>query len=385
MVKPRVALISHAYLEKQYRGKLPIIGQSVDLTVISPDQFPSPYGLAHVDFADGQDYAVRLYPCVFPFPIHTSTRFSLASRDLGFRQDPPDIVYVENEESSFILFQALLCRRWYAPKAKVVVFVWANLPLFGLKGLAQEMLARWARTQVDFYIAGSSEAKYLLVKSGVSNDRVAVFPCVGSDASHFRSAALSRRLQIRSELGLAPDEFIIGFVGRFESEKGLEDLLSAFHLIRADPATRHARLICVGNGSMRKILLSHQPDILIFSPGSSSLVLPYYQVMDALVLPSRTTRWWKEQFGRVIVEAMACGIPVIGSDSGAIPEVIGDAGLIFHEGNVDELRCRLSDLMRDSALCQTLAEKGQARVTEEYSDLQIANKTLKIYSELVNA
>ena len=86
MPKPRVALISHVYLEKQYRGKLPIMGQAVDLTVISPDRFSSFYGPKETDFLEVRDYSVRQYPCIFPLGIHTSTRFFLASRDLGFRQ-----------------------------------------------------------------------------------------------------------------------------------------------------------------------------------------------------------------------------------------------------------------------------------------------------------
>ena len=51
--------------------------------------------------------------------------------------------------------------------------------------------------------------------------------------------------------------------------------------------------------------------------------------LHALVLPSRTTPRWKEQFGRVLIEAMACGVPPVGSDSGEIPHVIDDAGLVF--------------------------------------------------------
>ena len=381
--KPRVVLISHVYLEKQYRGKLPFIGQSADLTIISPNRFPFPYGLLNADFSNVRDYSVQLYPQVFPLPIHTSTRFILGNCDLGFRQNPPDIIYVENEESSFLLLQALLYRRWYAQDAKVVVFIWANQKLNGFKGAAQNALARWARTQVDYYIAGNLEGKSFLNEEGVSNDRVAVFPCVGADTAYFQPATSDRRLQIRLELGLSPDEFVIGFVGRFESEKGLDDLLAAFSQIR-DTNTKPVRLICVGNGSLKEKLELLHPNVLTFSPGGSSQVLPYYQVLDVLVLPSRTTQKWKEQFGRVIVEAMACGVPVIGSSSGAIPEVIGDAGLIFQEGDVDQLSCRLSDLIGDGSLCQVLAEKGLSRIIQEYSDIQIASKTLHVFSLLVN-
>ena len=61
----------------------------------------------------------------------------------------------------------------------------------------------------------------------------------------------------------------------------------------------------------------------------------HLRALDALVLPSESTPLWKEQFGHVLIEAMACGVPVVGSDSGAIPEVIGEAGLLFPGGGRD--------------------------------------------------
>ena len=66
------------------------------------------------------------------------------------------------------------------------------------------------------------------------------------------------------------------------------------------------------------------------------------RALDVLVLPSLTTPSWKEQFGRVLQEAMACAIPVVGSDSGEIPHVIGDAGLVTPEGDAAALRRRWS-------------------------------------------
>ena len=82
----------------------------------------------------------------------------------------------------------------------------------------------------------------------------------------------------------------------------------------------------------------------------------YLARMSVLVLPSLTTARWKEQFGRVLIEAMALGVPVIGSDSGEIPWVIGDAGLVFPEGNSAVLRERLRALFHDERLLQELGK-----------------------------
>src|SRR5439155_13738570 len=96
------------------------------------------------------------------------------------------------------------------------------------------------------------------------------------------------------------------------------------------------------------------------------------QQLDVLVLPSLTRPNWKEQFGRVLAEAMACETPVIGSNSGEIPHVIDDAGLVFQEGNVQALVASIRQLLDDPALYTQLAAKGRQRVLENYTQEQIA-------------
>jgi len=86
-----------------------------------------------------------------------------------------------------------------------------------------------------------------------------------------------------------------------------------------------------------------------------------------LVLPSLTTATWKEQLGRVLIEAMACGTPVIGSSSGAIPEVIDDSGLVFQERNIDALKRAIFSIKQDGALRPKLVEKGKRLVQEKYT------------------
>jgi glycosyltransferase involved in cell wall biosynthesis len=106
--------------------------------------------------------------------------------------------------------------------------------------------------------------------------------------------------------------------------------------------------------------------------------------MDVLALTSRTLPNWKEQFGRVLVEAMACGVPVIGSSSGEIPHVIGDAGLIVHEEDVDGLRNGLLQLMRDDALRLELGRRGRQRVLERFTQARVAAETVEIYRSMLD-
>jgi glycosyltransferase involved in cell wall biosynthesis len=105
--------------------------------------------------------------------------------------------------------------------------------------------------------------------------------------------------------------------------------------------------------------------------------------MDVLVLPSDTHKGWKEQFGRVLIEAMACQVPVIGSSSGAIPEVIGEAGLIFPERDHHALAAALERLQANPALRADLAQQGRDRVLRHFTNQVIAEKTYAIYRALV--
>jgi len=102
-----------------------------------------------------------------------------------------------------------------------------------------------------------------------------------------------------------------------------------------------------------------------------------------LVVPTQTTSRIREQFGRVLVEAMASGLPVIGSSCGAIPEVIDDAGLIVPEGNSAALAAALRRLLLDCALREELTRAGRRRVIEHYTWERVADKMHELYWQVL--
>ena len=105
--------------------------------------------------------------------------------------------------------------------------------------------------------------------------------------------------------------------------------------------------------------------------------------IDVLTLPSRTLPRSKEQFGRVLIEGMAAGCVVIGSDSGAIPEVIGDAGLVFPENDVEGLAAALRRVLGDPGLAASLRAAGRRRVKERYTWDAVAARIVECYRRLV--
>lgn len=381
MNKRRVVLYSHTYLDPHYRGKLECLGRSVDLTLISPTVMYSPYGDKRARFDDIQTYKVLTFPPSFPAPVHTSTRFVLKTRDLGFKSVAPDLIQIENELHSFAVMQALVYRRRYAPRARVVLFGWGNLLPRGVSGFMFRGAARLFASQIDHYIAGNQAGRALLLTQGIASDRITVFPQSGVALTDLTTRAQTR-ITLRAQLKLAPEEFIVGYVGRLVVEKGVHDLLSAIQQLRAQGL--HVRLLCVGQGLLETELRTLEPSVLVTSPGAAEQVQPYYTVMDALALPSRTTPTWSEQFGRVLVEAMSFGVPVIGSDSGAIPEVIGDPSLIYPEGDVRALTAKLFELAESADLRRELGLKARQRVAENFTHAHIAQQTLQVYDAVGN-
>jgi glycosyltransferase involved in cell wall biosynthesis len=171
----------------------------------------------------------------------------------------------------------------------------------------------------------------------------------------------------RTERASAERPFTIGFAGRLVESKGLMDLLAAVRALSAP-----VELLLIGDGALRSQLEGQR------IPGSAVRVLSgighdempqAYSQLDVLVLPSHSTPTWKEQFGRVIVEALWCGVPVVGSDSGEVPWLIGltGGGLVFAEGDHEALAERLARLRESAELRARLAETGREAVARLFS------------------
>src|SRR5205823_4589256 len=129
----------------------------------------------------------------------------------------------------------------------------------------------------------------------------------------------------------------------------------------------------------------HVADRVIFKSAVPTHEVPReMERLDVLVLPSLTRPNWKEQFGRVLPEAMSCETPVIGSSSGEIPYVIGDSGLVFKEGDARELSTCVERLLNDPVFYADLAKRGRQRVLEHYTQGQIARQTYEVYREMIN-
>ena len=193
------------------------------------------------------------------------------------------------------------------------------------------------------------------------------------DLEQFGPLPEETRAQVRRELGLeAP---VIGFVGRLTQDKGLDILMPAIEKLGLQ---RPWSLLLLGSGEYKEKVeawaSSHGwSDRVKIVLAKHSEVPRYLGCMDLLVAPSQTMPHWKEQFGRMLVEAFAAGVPVIGSDSGEIPYVIGDAGRIVGEKDVAGWTQAMDELLNDDAARDELRRRGLKRAPQ-YSVSTIAQQ-----------
>jgi glycosyltransferase involved in cell wall biosynthesis len=279
------------------------------------------------------------------------------------------VVHVDEEPYNLTTFLAMRDARRVG--ARSVFFTWQNLarrypPPFS-------WFERSTFRSASSAIAGNADAGEVLRGRGYSGP-ISIIPQFGVDPDRFRPPAAP------------PDEsgpFVIGYLGRLVEEKGLLLLVEALVGLGQE-----WRVELYGHGPLRPALEARAAElglskrVFVRPPVPSTEVSTLLGRMHVLALPSLTRPNWKEQFGRVLVEAMACGVPVIGSDSGEIPNVIGSAGLVFPEGSVAGLRDCLEQLLVSAARRRKLATLGRARVLERFTHQQIAAATVEVYRQM---
>jgi len=282
----------------------------------------------------------------------------------------PHIIHAEEEPDSLAALQIALARRLFAPQAKLILHTWQNIRRPRHRYV--QLVTRISLREADAILCANSEGVQVLREMGYSGPS-AVIPPIGVDTRAFHP---SERRPSKA--------FVVAYAGRFVPEKGLDTLLGA--VAQLGPGVE---LWLIGNGPHRPAMealsreLGIEGQVRWLEPVSPEKMPELLTQVDVVVLPSRTTRVWKEQFGRILVEAMACKVPVIGADSGAIPEVVGDAGLIFSEGNVAALAHCLRRLIKSSELRYELAERGYARMTQYYTQERVAEQTVKFYRQII--
>jgi len=292
----------------------------------------------------------------------------------------PDLVFLDEEPWSLAALQTYL----EFPCARVWFFTKENLDKTIPWPFSR--LEQWVYRRAAGAFAVSKEVEQVLRGKGFRGGIQQLHHSY--DPKLFNARATDERQRIRADFALPRDAIVIGYFGRLTVEKGVLDLAAALQLLAREADPPPWFFCCVGNGQA-------EPDIrqaLSALPTSRYRMLgainhdrvgTLLSAMDVVVLPSRTTPRWKEQFGRILVEAMACGAAVVGSDSGEIPHLIerSGGGLVFHEGQPSGLAACLSRLLKEPALLERHRAGGRSYVERTLTHETVArdlNQKLRV-------
>ena len=368
----RILRIAHASLTPALRERERALAKEcadVDLEVLTTSRWRE----AGVDVAATND---DLFP-VTPARAYISNHIQLFVYDpravmAALRRHRPHLIDLNHEPYSIACAEVLALRDLASPGTPVVMQIAQNIlhryppPI--------SWLQRRALRRVSAAYACSEEARAVLRAKGFDRP-VGIIP-FGVNTEAFVPGATCTP---------ADGTLTIGFVGRMLPGKGLGILAEALTGI----ATEDWKLLVVGDGPERKRFEQALAERRLIDRAEFAGAVPYenmpdyYRRMDMCVMPTRTTKWIREQFGRVLVEAMASGVPVVGTTCGAIPEVIENAGLIVPEGDPAAMSEALLRLLRNETLRARLAQAGRERVEQHYSWEQVARKTYTLFRQVL--
>jgi glycosyltransferase involved in cell wall biosynthesis len=318
---------------------------------------------------------LSVYPCnvLFKTRTHRLIYRGLAEHLKAFA---PDILYMNSEPENFQTLQG--ARLVGDASLKFIFSSWRNIDhraagfpyKFGkFHAYAERTVLRRANHAILF-----------------NKDGTEIYRQLGFDATTYIPPYVDVRYFFPKPEGAhdTNSPWRICYIGRFITEKGLDTLLKA-----AANLTFPYSISLIGDGPAKTEweqlarTLGIEQNVLWIPPVLHSEVPNRLHEADVVVLPSKTGKMWKEQFGRVIIEAMACGVPVVGSDSGEIPKVIGDAGMVFPEGSEQALKEKLAELHADMELRDQLVSKGLQRLNSEYSLERAINSYLQVFNGVI--
>lgn len=365
----RVLMLSKACIVGIYQRKLEYIAKypDIELKVLVPPAWKDERGITKLErvYTDGYDLQVTPIRFNGNFHLHYYPEF-----DQEVKNFQPDIVHIDEEPYNLATYLALRSTR--RAKAKTLFFSWQNIKRdypYPFRWLEKHVLKN-----IDFGLMGTQSAADVWIEKGYKGPW-AVVPQFGVDIELFKPAPHKQK----------DNQLHIGYAGRLVEEKGIVVLLKALEGL----STKNWQLHIIGGGPEQAYLRQQVTAMgmqsqVVFDGLVPSVQMPErFQEMDILVVPSRTRPNWKEQYGRVILEAMASGVAVIGSNSGAIPDVIGDAGLIFPEDDVQALSACLDRLINNRLERENFARQGRQRVENYFTQEQVANQTVEVYRRLV--
>ncbi|HWZ90447.1 MAG TPA: glycosyltransferase [Polyangiaceae bacterium] len=372
MTTKKILVLSHAGVLEVNRTVFQELAQlGEDVVMVVPREWKGDLIRGLRFQAGDSDRSLRVIPLPVAFSGKGSLFFYRSSLRRALAGWEPELVFLDEEPWSLAALQTFL----EFPRAKIVFFTKENLP----KSIPWPFssLEHWVYRRAAGAFVVSDEVERVLRGKGYRGGIQQLHHSY--DPELFKARSESEKQRIKDEFGIPQNAVVIGYFGRLTADKGLPELTDALQLLTQEANLPPWFFSCVGNGpaeAQTKQALASMPPARYHVLGALShdRVGGLLATVDILVLPSRTTRRWKEQFGRILVEAMACGAAVVGSDSGEIPHLIerSGGGLVFREGRADELAGCLVRLLRDPALLEKHRTQGRGYVEQTLTHTTVA-------------
>ncbi|HEY9601351.1 MAG TPA: hormogonium polysaccharide biosynthesis glycosyltransferase HpsO [Allocoleopsis sp.] len=387
----RILVASHSYIVDLNGEKLRTLAHvkpDIEVTVVVPRRW-RPGGVQNktIETQLRQEGSFRVVP-ISNFSENNQGLLTFGADIVPLlRRFRPQIIQVEQGAKALGYAQLITLNKLMGLKAKNLFFTWWNLP-YELK-FPVSLLEAYNLRNTHGVIAGNQDGAEVLRQHGYQG-LIKVMPQLGVDDRRFH---LRSQPELQHQLGIQPNDFVVGFVGRFVEEKGLLTLGKALAGLKELPW----KWLLLGRGPLQAVLMEKaaewgiQERLIWIESVPHEEVPRYINLMSTLVLPSETNyqfktltaAGWKEQFGHVLIEAMASQVPVIGSDCGEIPYVIEKTGLVFPEGNVNALQDCLRQLIEQPELARHLAQAGYERAMSCYTNKALAEQLLGFYQQLL--
>ncbi|MEE9274301.1 MAG: glycosyltransferase, partial [bacterium] len=326
----RVLVISHAYAAPINRQKLAALARrpGLEVSLLLPRRWREGAGAGARErlTESGREEGYSIFAGDVWFPGRVTGHFYRGGLLRALREARPDVIHLEEEPWSVVAAQVLAAAGMRRPRPRLILFSFENLDLS--LPWYYRAVERLALARAEVIIGAGEGARARLQRRGADPERLTVLPQFGLDPALFRPPGPGER----------SGGFTVGFIGRMVRDKGVDVLLRALAALAGE-----WRALLVGDGPARA-----ECEALAASLGLGERVefagwraheeVPaLLRRMDALALPARSMPTWTEQFGHVLIEAMSSGAVPVGSDSGEIPRVIGEEGLVFPEEDAEAL------------------------------------------------
>ncbi len=335
-------------------------------------------------FRTVSDYYFRL-PALFRKYLMVGARRALAVDDLGFGLSAAlsgqDIVHITGAWDIYAYQAAKLKDKL---NFQLVGTFYENIPFVHYKNIGARKIQECVLRNIDKCHAVTQRAKEVLLLQGVPENKIFVQP-FGIDTQRFSPGPKNSGLALKHDLRMN-DCGIVLYVGQLIRQKGVYTLLYAWHnLLRHHAGENLPVLLMIGQGSELARLkaltkkLNISKTVIFTGPIHYSDLPDYYRLADIFVLPSIPRDIWQEQFGFVLVEALATGLPTISTLSGSIPEVVGDAGILVQPCDHVSLAEAINSLLDDEAVRMQFSKKARRRAVELFNSLDVSRRLKQLF------